>query len=632
MNHNGSSLLICGLTIALLWIISQCIRQKRELNLLLEAVRGYARFAVVPRQLVFNTPQVLGVWRSVLMLGAQSKIFERSRDMFEELISLTAHLAEAADEEQRTAEALVQVLHRQLMPDVQGIAVVLRTGSTGEIAVPASIGLPKARTDVALQMCLETAFDAAQLPGNMNQESLCREGAGRWTYPGRWGYYTPKDGPCFDFTTFGFELCLLVPLFAGEGISGAIWLGFGRHASGLTPHQRERTRALCEHAAASFFAARKAYERRVQSDQERDYLLGMSHDLRAPGVRALYSVRDLLEGGMGDVQPSQRTQLLKIECAVEEQMDLLGDVLDYAKHQRGMLETNAADVSLKEAFGAVLETFRAEAEMRLLSFHCEVDLSQRIEVDVRHFRRMIANVVSNAVKYTTSGGVTVVAAIEAGFVRIDVIDTGLGVPPAERSGLFEEFRRGTKMQLCDGVGLGLALTKALAERNRGFVRYRPNPEGGSIFSVAVPSAASEEKELFRADTVLVVDDDAATCRTFVRYLQGLTSSVVVAGSVTEAKEQLRTIMPKLVITDYQLGDGTALDMLCKLAQETPVIIVTGSAGLRKNALENGVRLLTVLEKPVSREMMRATVQKVLRENARKFDSVERQIAAPNAAV
>lgn len=568
--------------------------QKRELSRLKEAVRSFCRGVNLPNRVRFRTKEAEGLWRSILMLGARDSSVERCRDVYDEAITLSARLAGSADEESNAAEALVDVLIKQTGPELVGVAVVLRDGTDDGLQVVSSAGVPKRRTETQLLICFDAVTDASRKDVSIG-----------------WGYHLPEDDPCFDFSVFGIGLCLLVPLRDGEGICGGVWLGFKKRGESLPPRRKEFIQAMAEHAAASFYAARKARERTERSDRERDFLLGMSHDLRAPGNRALYAARDLLAGRMGKLTSEQYEHIEAVEHAIEEQLGLLSDVLDYTRHRKGFLEARRMRFSLRAALDRTVADYRDEATKQGLILRCESIPDIVVEVDPGHLRRMITNLLSNAVKYTDDGKVSVSFHRVEDRLTIMVADTGIGVQASERHWLFEEFRRGKRGEKKEGVGLGLALTKALAELNGGKVFYRPNPQGGSVFGIEIPCLSSEAERprctTVNLRSILVVDDDPAACRTIIRYIRDMADVVVPAGSVWEAIDIVKGLKPELIVSDLNLGDGDASEIFMRIADTTRRIVVTGSSGVQ---MEDSGRVppgTVFLEKPVERQVLRQAI-------------------------
>jgi len=234
-----------------------------------------------------------------------------------------------------------------------------------------------------------------------------------------------------------------------------------------------------------------------------------------------------------------------------------------------------------------------------------------ISVDTHHLKRIVSNFLSNAIKYTDAGSITVSTGEHQDECIIRVADTGVGIPEDKTDTLFEEFHRLESTRSRPGVGLGLALTKALAGLNGGRVWYEPNPEGGSVFSAAFKLLHSTERPALgvyipRFNSVLVVDDDRAACRTNMRYLRGHANTLVPAQSFAQAYELALDLRPDLLVTDYNLGDGDGVRLLERLANadvSIPTVLISGSNGIPRLDSVIARFNVKVLEKPVDRESL-----------------------------
>ena len=272
----------------------------------------------------------------------------------------------------------------------------------------------------------------------------------------------------------------------------------------------------------------------------------------------------------------------------------------------------------------LLDSFQLAAAQRGLRLQSEPVPDTNVIFDPRHLQRILSNFISNAIKYTDNGSVTVVFKREGERLEIGVRDTGIGVPAESREELFSEFKRFKNVGNRQGVGLGLALSKALAEINQGYVFYEPasplsGPNSGSLFGIGAPVAVSQlgtarggilDAPRVYLKSILVVDDDPAVCRMNVRYLRDLADTVVPAGSIDEAVELARELQPDLIVTDLNVGTAKASELLNTLRSSgalAPVIVITGSANPKetKELITNYGAL--ILEKPVDRERLNRTV-------------------------
>jgi CheY-like chemotaxis protein len=226
---------------------------------------------------------------------------------------------------------------------------------------------------------------------------------------------------------------------------------------------------------------------------------------------------------------------------------------------------------------------------------------------------MLDNLLSNAIKYTEVGEVEVSCLLVAGLIEIRMSDTGIGVPPEMQASLFDEFKRGKDAG--NGVGLGLALTKALAELNDGSVHYVPSTQSGSIFSLRLPAVGTTDhvfssklfRDVYPVHTLLVIDDDPAACRSTARTLSDLARVVAPAHSIEEARSALVSFQAEVIVSDYHLNDGTLRDLLPMIPDSTLLIVVSGEP-IENIRRELCVRKNTILfQKPAEVVEIRAVI-------------------------
>jgi signal transduction histidine kinase/response regulator of citrate/malate metabolism len=221
------------------------------------------------------------------------------------------------------------------------------------------------------------------------------------------------------------------------------------------------------------------------------FLAGISHELRTPlnGVLG-YAHLLRMEGGLTLEQDARVDSMLRAGAHL---LDMINRVLDFSAIEAEHLELRPASIDPRAILAASLELVRPAADRKALALILRVapDAPRLVTTDPTRLRQIVLNLLGNAVKFTAAGSVVLSMrpAREANW-RIEVTDTGPGIPAAQRDRLFKDFERfnDDHSHSIEGAGLGLALSARLASLLGGTLGHRDNPEGGSIFWLELPLA------------------------------------------------------------------------------------------------------------------------------------------------
>ncbi|HKE16004.1 MAG TPA: PAS domain S-box protein [Kofleriaceae bacterium] len=345
-----------------------------------------------------------------------------------------------------------------------------------------------------------------------------------------------------------------------------------------------------------------------------EFLANMSHELRTP-LNAIIGFAELMHRGkVGPVSAEHREYLGDILTSSKHLLQLVNDVLDLAKVESGKMEFRPEKVDLAVLVGEVRDILRGLAAGKRLRVETRVDPDAATAcVDPARVKQVLYNYLSNAIKFTPEGGSITIRIEGRGpdLFRLSVADTGVGIPREEFGKLFVEFQQldastGKKYQ---GTGLGLALTKKIAEAHGGRVEVESTPGAGSTFSAILPRflpvEPAEDHHPVRpvaaaAPAVLVIEDDARERQWLVDTLRAAGYDALAAPTGAEAVQRCRAVAYRAITLDLALPDISGWQVLQEIrASElnggVPVIAVTVSAESGDMA---GFRLHDYLVKPV----------------------------------
>ncbi len=327
------------------------------------------------------------------------------------------------------------------------------------------------------------------------------------------------------------------------------------------------------------------------------FLANLSHELRGPLGIMLNAVELVIDGLCGTVTPDQLETLGMVRSNAEHLLELINDVLDYAKVESGKITPTLVDIPVVETLRQVSANVRAQAEAKnhKLTYTPSTD-SLHASCDKRHFRQMLINLLTNAIKYTPDGGKIEVWAerMPGSKIKINVKDTGVGIERSQWHKVFAAFERVDNDYSMNqvGTGLGMPLTKRLAEVNGASIDFSSEPGKGSHFWIIFKAVAAldvpiSEEVLQEASVrgagegVLVIERDAAERNMLARYLSHVGFVPLLAASSAEAKRLIGSSID-LVIIDNNIVDNESEDPLGLIREEPqlsslPVILISSKA-------------------------------------------------------
>lgn len=223
--------------------------------------------------------------------------------------------------------------------------------------------------------------------------------------------------------------------------------------------------------------------------QKSDFLASMSHELRTPLHTIIGFAQLLAEGAHGDLNEKQHRYVNHVRQDSKHLLDLINDILDLSKVEAGELELTPEAFDFATALDEVLSSLQTVAGAKEIRLENRSSLNAFLRAERVRFKEVLYNLLSNALKFTfPAGSIWVDAAIEDGFLRISVTDTGVGIPASEHEAIFNKFCQvgATTKGIQEGTGLGLAITKRLVELHGGKIWVESLPRKGSRFSFTMP--------------------------------------------------------------------------------------------------------------------------------------------------
>jgi signal transduction histidine kinase/CheY-like chemotaxis protein len=378
----------------------------------------------------------------------------------------------------------------------------------------------------------------------------------------------------------------------------------------------------------------RTHQLQVANLSKSRFLAAASHDLRQP----LHALNLFVAQLRTETDPAERDRLAaRIDTAVGNMNELFNALLDVSRLDAGALKASVSDFPVDSILKRLEATFAASAHEKGLRLRM-VPSSAWVRSDAILLERILLNLVSNAVRYTSNGGIVVGCRRVADRLRIEVCDSGIGIPENQQRDIFGEFYQvaTTERDRRDGLGLGLAIVERLCALLEHPIGLTSTPGKGSRFYVSVPrvpprvrsgepsAAGAALLDPLRGKLIVVIDDDALALEGTGGLLKSWGCRVVAAESDREALASLDGAKPDLIISDFHLKDGRAgihavMHLRNALDAPIPAFLISGdiSPERLREAQASGHHLL---HKPVAPMLLRTMMSRLLKEGARLRDA------------
>ena len=386
-------------------------------------------------------------------------------------------------------------------------------------------------------------------------------------------------------------------------------------------------------AAIRDISARKAFEEelRIAKQEAEDatvaktrFLATASHDLRQP-LQAIRLYLSALTSKLDNPKALQLSQ--KMDMSLDTMGELLDALLDISTLESGSVTVEKRDVKLAEVFDRIIADNEQQAKEKGLKFECE-SLDCFIHTDPTLLQRIIDNFITNAIRYTEKGEISLKGQIIDDKVCITVSDSGVGIPEQDFEGIFDEFVQldNAVRSSSKGLGLGLSIVKHIARILEHPIKVTSIVGEGSSFSVELPLSNSQlvleepdeetkaTLDLNHEPTILIVDNEPAIVDAMFELLSMYDMKVVTAGHGAEALAHIQEgLEPDFILTDYRMPEINGVELVKKIRavfnQDIPVAIMTGDTSMDK-INEANLDNCTILKKPVKIDQLLSLIQSV----------------------
>ena len=389
-------------------------------------------------------------------------------------------------------------------------------------------------------------------------------------------------------------------------------------------------------------------EARINADNankaKSTFLANMSHEIRTP-LNSVLGLNEMILRSSDDPQIKEYAE--SIQDSGDTLLSLINDILDFSKIEAGRMDITKTEYPIHKLIRDCYHFFEQPAGAKDLYLHVDFDPSvpRVLCGDLLHIKQILNNIISNAVKYTMEGGITLAVRsqkLSQGTVQLllEVSDTGIGIEKKDIPSLFDAFKRVNEKEnaAIQGTGLGLAITKELVDMMEGEIYVDSTPGAGSRFRIMIPQEVTDAspagplvlkhgtegkayRESFHAPSarILVVDDVPLNLKVVVALLKSTLIQIDTASGGEEAVSLCERRQYDLILLDHRMPKKDGIETFRDISghgmnTETPVIMLTANALSGADEEYKEIGFAGYLSKPVNMKALETMLIKLLPED------------------